>query len=332
MFIFGDSLFDAGNNNYINTSDRFQYNFKPYGETFFRYPTGRPSDGRLIPDFIAEYAKLPFIPPYLQPGFNNYTYGVNFASAGAGALPESFQGFAKDFKTQLSYLKNVKKQLRQKLGDGEAHELISRAVYLISIGTNDYYSLCTANSSLFQSHSHEEYVGMVVGNITNVIKEMYEIGGRKFAFANVMPLGCLPSFRILNPESIGSCVDEVTGLVNLHNKEVAKVLLKLKSQLPGFEYSNADFNTYLTKRMNHPSKYGFKVGKIACCGSDPYRGIQNCAGRGGVKEYELCANVTEYVFFDNHPTDRVYQQVSKLWWSKTPTVKRSHNLKALFEA
>lgn len=87
-------------------------------------------------------------------------------------------------------------------------------------------------------------------------QEMYEIGGRKFAFANVMPLGCLPSFRILNPESIGSCVEEVTGLVSLHNKEVAKVLLKLKSQLQGFEYSNADFNTYLTKRMNHPSKYG----------------------------------------------------------------------------
>lgn len=54
LFIFGDSLFDAGNNNYINTSDRFQYNFKPYGETFFRYPTGRPSDGRLIPDFIGK--------------------------------------------------------------------------------------------------------------------------------------------------------------------------------------------------------------------------------------------------------------------------------------
>lgn len=67
----------------------------------------------------------------------------------------------------------MKKQLRQKLGDGEAHELISRAVYLISIGTNDYYSPFTANSSLFQSHSHEEYVGMVVGNITNVIKVTY---------------------------------------------------------------------------------------------------------------------------------------------------------------
>lgn len=54
LFIFGDSLFDAGNNNYLNTTTRFQANFWPYGETFFNYPTGRVSDGRIIPDFIGD--------------------------------------------------------------------------------------------------------------------------------------------------------------------------------------------------------------------------------------------------------------------------------------
>lgn len=51
FFIFGDSLVDAGNNSYINTTTNFQANFVPYGETFFKYPTGRFSDGRIIPDF-----------------------------------------------------------------------------------------------------------------------------------------------------------------------------------------------------------------------------------------------------------------------------------------
>ena len=54
LFIFGDSFFDAGNNNYINTTTLDQANFWPYGETFFRFPTGRFSDGRLIPDFVGE--------------------------------------------------------------------------------------------------------------------------------------------------------------------------------------------------------------------------------------------------------------------------------------
>jgi hypothetical protein len=52
LFIFGDSYFDAGNNNYINTTTGFQANIGPYGESFFKYSTGRASDGRIIPDFI----------------------------------------------------------------------------------------------------------------------------------------------------------------------------------------------------------------------------------------------------------------------------------------
>jgi len=37
----------------------------------------------------AEYAKLPFIPPYLQPGNHQITDGVNFASGAAGALAQT---------------------------------------------------------------------------------------------------------------------------------------------------------------------------------------------------------------------------------------------------
>ena len=57
FFIFGDSFLDAGNNNYINTTTLDQANFWPYGETYFEFPTGRFSDGRLVPDFIGEICK-----------------------------------------------------------------------------------------------------------------------------------------------------------------------------------------------------------------------------------------------------------------------------------
>jgi hypothetical protein len=39
----------------------------------------------------AEFAKLPLIPPYLQPGNRQFINGVNFASGGAGALVETNQ-------------------------------------------------------------------------------------------------------------------------------------------------------------------------------------------------------------------------------------------------
>lgn len=54
LFVFGDSLFDVGNNNYINTTTDNLANYSPYGETFFMYPTGRFSDGRVLPDFIGK--------------------------------------------------------------------------------------------------------------------------------------------------------------------------------------------------------------------------------------------------------------------------------------
>ncbi|KAK9281953.1 hypothetical protein L1049_004862 [Liquidambar formosana] len=333
LFIFGDSLYDVGNNNYINTTTDAQANFWPYGETFFNYPTGRFSDGRLIPDFIAEYANLPLIPSYLQPGNHQFTHGANFASAGGGGLVETSAGFVIDLKTQLSNFEKVEKLLRKKLGDANAKKVVSGAVYLISIGSNDYISpFFATNSSVLQSYSREEYVQLVIGNFTSVIKEIYEKGGRKFGFLGLGPLGCLPVVKLLVPGSTGDCLEEVTVLANLHNRALSETLKKLESQLKGFMYSILDFNTSAIERMNNPSKYGFKEGKIACCGTGPYGGVPSCGGQRTVKEYELCENVSEYVFFDSsHPTERANQQYAELMWSGTPNVTGPHNLKALFE-
>lgn len=52
LFVFGDSVYDPGNNDFLNISITYKANFPPYGETFFKFPTGRFSDGRLIPDLV----------------------------------------------------------------------------------------------------------------------------------------------------------------------------------------------------------------------------------------------------------------------------------------
>ena len=81
-----------------------------------------------------------------------------------------------DFKTQLSYFKKVEKQLRQKLGAQKAKKLISSAVYLISVGGNDYLSPFTFNSTFYNKFSKKEYIGMVFGNFTQVVEVIiYEL-------------------------------------------------------------------------------------------------------------------------------------------------------------
>ncbi|CAK7338923.1 unnamed protein product [Dovyalis caffra] len=295
------------------------------------HPTGRASDGRLIPDFIAEFAKLPLIPPYLQPGDNHqFINGVNFASGGAGALVQTNQGYVIDLKTQLSNFKNLEKQLRQKLGASEVKTLLTTAVYMFSIGSNDYFVPFTANSTVLKSYSREEYVKMVIGNITTVIQEVYKIGGRKFGLLNLAALGCIPAMRALKLASAGSCgcMDEVTVLAKLHNRAIPKAFKELKSQLKGFTYSIFDFYTVTNERLNNPSKYGFKEVKMACCGSGPYRGSFTC----GQKGYQLCDDVSQYLFFDAvHPTEKANHQLAELMWNGSTKFVKPYNLKSLFE-
>ncbi|KAH7865626.1 hypothetical protein Vadar_009057 [Vaccinium darrowii] len=217
---------------------------------------------------LAEYAKLPIIPAYLKPGDHQFEYGANFASGGAGALAETHPGLVIDLKTQLRYFKNVGKLLRQK-------------------------------PSIYYSYSQAEYVDMVIGNLTTVIKEIYGGGGRKFGFVGSVPYGYLPAIRTLTS---GESIEEVTTLAKLHNKALAKTLRKLQAQLKGFKYSNFHLYSSFMERIDNPSKYGFKEAKKACCGSGQLRGVNSCGGKREVKDYSLCNNASEYFFFDSyHP-------------------------------
>ena len=75
-----------------------------------------------------------------------------------------------DLKSQLNNFKNLESLLSKELGDAEAKNLLFRAVYIISVGSNDYAVPFTRNSSIFQSYTPEVYVDMVISNLTFVIE------------------------------------------------------------------------------------------------------------------------------------------------------------------
>jgi len=67
VFFFGDSYGDTGNNDYIATL--IKANFPPYGRDFIHHiPTGRVSNGKLIPDYFVEGLGVKdLLPAYLDP-------------------------------------------------------------------------------------------------------------------------------------------------------------------------------------------------------------------------------------------------------------------------
>ncbi|XP_002534584.2 GDSL esterase/lipase 1 isoform X2 [Ricinus communis] len=330
LFVFGDSLFDPGNNQYLNgtTDEGTSATSWPYGQTFFNRPTGRLSDGRIVPDFIAQFAKLPILPPYLESGDHRLTDGANFASAGAGVLAGTHPGTI-HIRMQLEYFKNLKMSLRQQLGDAEAEKTLRRAVYLFSIGGNDYFSFYSSNPDANES-DQRAYVEMVTGNLTVVLKEVYNLGARKIAFQNAGPLGSVPVMKSMHPEVGSGCAEEPSALARLHNDYLAISLKNLESQLPGFKYAIFDYYNSLGDRVNDPSKYGFKEGKVACCGSGTFRGT-GCGRRDGNETYELCSKPSEYVWFDGaHTTEMANRQLAELLWSGAPSITGPYNMEQLF--
>ncbi|KAI6700345.1 hypothetical protein NL676_014669 [Syzygium grande] len=325
FFIFGDSLLDSGNNIYLNFSGTLNF---PYGETFFKHPTGRVCDGRIVPDFISEYAKLPYIKPYLEPGFTDYTNGVNFACAGAGVLPETHPGTLY-FKLQLNYFEEVVKGLKQQLGDAGARKLLSKAVYLFSIGGNDYNAI--QNNPEATASFRKMYMTMVLGNITEGIKQVYALGGRKFAFQNVGPIGCMPATRAASGSE--GCVHNPTVIAKMHNIALSRLLKRIKHGRPGFKYALFDYYTSLTMRTLYSSKFGFKAGMSACCGSGPFNGQFSCGKMNGTTSvYNLCSDPSEYVWFDAaHPTEMANRQLASLLWDGPSRTVGPYNMKMFFE-
>ena len=91
MFVFGSSLVDNGNNNFIKNS-LAKANYLPYGLDFPLGPTGRFTNGKNFVDLLGERLCLPsFLPAFTNPSTRGrrIVHGVSFASGASGILDDT---------------------------------------------------------------------------------------------------------------------------------------------------------------------------------------------------------------------------------------------------
>ncbi|KAJ4981767.1 hypothetical protein NE237_032604 [Protea cynaroides] len=306
LFIFGDSLVDVGNNNYILSV--LKANFPHNGIDFTDHKaTGRYTNGKNAADFIAEKLDLLTLPPYLSlvkasNKSTSFLGGVNFASGGAGILDHTKQLFASiSLDEQIDYYSTVYGELVNQLGADATQKLLSKSIFGIVIGSNDMLGYIRSSSTLPRNTTLPQLIDLMISILPGQLKRIYNLGARKFAFIGMGPIGCTPSQRSLN--KTGECNEEINYWSHTFNERVKALLEGMKSENNDMNYSFFDAYSQLLDFSQNPDAYGFSEVKEACCGLGNLRGKTPCLP---ISLY--CSNRSDHVFWDfYHPTEAAYR-------------------------
>ncbi|XP_074570025.1 GDSL esterase/lipase At1g71250-like [Curcuma longa] len=307
MFVFGDSLVDDGNNNYLSSIAKS--NYYPYGIDFFQGPTGRFSNGKTVIDVLCDLLGIPYLPPYASPDLNGngsrLIYGVNYASAAGGILDESgrYLGERYSLSQQVLNFESNLNDLKSLIGNENFDRYLAKSIVFMVLGSNDYinnYLLQSLYSTSYE-YSPQEYARLLIDHYTRQILALQSMGLRKFLLAGIGPLGCIPNQRASGLAPPDRCVDQVNQIVGYFNTELKSLVQQLNTNHPGSFFIYGDTYRGIGDMLNNPSQYGFTVIDRGCCGLGRNHGQITCLPLA-----VPCDEREQYVFWDAyHPTEAV---------------------------
>nr|ACF84513.1 unknown [Zea mays] len=308
LLVLGDSTVDPGNNNHLPTTARA--NFLPYGLNFYgRRPTGRFTNGRLATDMLAEKLGISrIIPGFFDPNLRlaQLRRGVSFASGGSGYDDSTANRInVVSFSEQVHNLFRYKLLIRTLLGPRRAERLVNRAAFVISTGTNDLLSVYLA-SNRSNAISMELYENHLTAHVANYTQAMIMLGGRRFIFVGLPPMGCLPIARTLVGTGSDRCDGTLNQLANSFNSKLIQLLNFINFQHQ-IRTSYIDTYTTIHDATVDPSTFGLTEVSRGCCGSGVIEVGQTCRGR------RTCGDPSKYLYWDAvHPTERTNQVIANM--------------------
>ncbi|XP_072953627.1 GDSL esterase/lipase At5g37690-like [Typha angustifolia] len=306
VYIFGDSMSDVGNNNYLPFS-LAKSDYPWYGIDYLNgLPTGRFTNGRTIGDIMSYKLGIPPPPPYMSLSMddNAILQGINYASGGAGILNETGLYFVQklSFDDQITCFEETKEAITSKIGEKASEKLCNEALYFIGLGSNDYINnFLQPFMADGRVYTHDEFVGLLLITLDRQLKRLYSLGARKIMFSGLAPLGCIPSQRVRS--GTGQCLYDVNQYALEFNSQIKKLLTSLNFQLPGANMILADCYSIVMDLIKNPQNYGFKISDTSCCNVD------TTVGGLCLPNAELCPNRREFVFWDAYHTSDAANQV-----------------------
>ncbi|KAJ0079884.1 hypothetical protein Patl1_23567 [Pistacia atlantica] len=330
FFIFGDSLVDSGNNNYLATTARADA--PPYGIDYpFRLPTGRFSNGLNIPDIISQQIGQPEAPlPYLCPKLkgDKLLIGANFASAGIGILNDTgiqFINIIRMFR-QLDYFEEYQRRVTALVGEDEARRLVNQALVLITVGGNDFVNnyYLVPFSARSRQFALPDYVTYLISEYRKLLQRLYNLGARRVLVTGTGPMGCVPAELAMRGTN-GGCSQELQRASALYNPQLDQMTQQLNREIGGTVFIAANTQQMHTDFISDPQAFGFASSKIACCGQGPYNGIGLCTGLSN-----LCPDRSLYAFWDPfHPSEKANRIIVQQIMSGTNKYMNPMNLSTI---
>jgi phospholipase/lecithinase/hemolysin len=158
---------------------------------------------------------------------------------------------------QLEYFKEYKARLEAAKGESMASKIIADAVYIFSIGTNDFIlNYFTLPIRPFQ-YTPTEYVSYLVRLAGAAARDAYHLGARRMGFTGLPPFGCLPLSRTRNHGEPRECNEEYNRLAMRFNAELQEAVAKLNGDLAGaLLVYVGDTYSVLSDIVANPSDYG----------------------------------------------------------------------------
>ncbi|KAK6146815.1 hypothetical protein DH2020_020684 [Rehmannia glutinosa] len=276
IFVFGDSIFDAGNNHF-NRNCTAQADFPPYGSSFFHHPTGRFTNGRTVADFTSEFIGIPLQKPYLEVQFEivngtreNYpTNGINFASAGSGVLRETNNDSGvTPIQVQLQQFQTLVEQ------NHIDKKLVKNSLFFLESGSNDIFNYFFPFDT--PTLNPDAYVQSMLKEVGNFMDTIYKLGGRRIAVFALGPVGCVPARTLLPGAPVTKCYGKMNKMVKNYNMGLENIVKGLGVKYPGaVGVFGAVYKTVQIFRAD-PKRYGFADVDSACCGYGTLGGELQC--------------------------------------------------------
>lgn len=317
-FVFGDSLVDAGNNNFLRTLSKAD--MPPNGIDFAAsggQPTGRYTNGRTIADIVGEMlGQEGYAQPFLDPNTTGPVIlkGVNYASGGGGIMNSTGKIFVNrlGLDIQIDYFNITRQQIDGLLGKAKATDFISRnAIFSVTIGSNDFlnnYLLPLLSAGERISDTPDEFIDALISTFRGQLNRLYTLGARKFVVGNVGPIGCIPYQKTINQLDATECVGLADQLAVQYNGRLRDLLAEFNQNLPAAKFVLANVYDLVMELISNYRKHGFKTASAACCGNGGrFAGIIPC---GPVSS--LCDDRSKYVFWDPyHPSEAANLIIAK---------------------